>query len=164
MRHVLGNQCFSFVRWICGLIYCYRYSLFRKINLYCTNCTRKIYLIYHSIVEPANNNASRWLCSFLFPYLLIFAANMLACVLTTIYNVNSDQPVKYSYKHYNIIPHRQRPLCMFIHSPCLVLQSFCFSCELTLLITTSPAAVASLSFPCVKIQNDEIHFSSLRCF
>lgn len=33
---------------------------------------------------------------------------------------------------------------MFTHSPYLVLQSFCFSCELTLLITTSPLSAAVL--------------------
>lgn len=35
---------------------------------------------------------------------------------------------------------------MFIHSPYLVLQSFCFSCELTLLITTSLSRLLPLCF------------------
>ncbi len=61
-----------------------------------------------------------------------------AIVLNTIYNVNFDQPVKYSYKHYNIT-YPDLSAFASILLPCSSLHIISvFSCELTLLITTSP--------------------------
>lgn len=54
---------------------------------------------------------------------------------------------------------------MLIHSPYLVLQSFCFSCELTLLKTTSPlsAAVCGVPSRTQKSTKRKVIFDFLAC-